>query len=254
MAKPCLTCPRLSPDKLCNWQEQPTWLWSQPSGSLSSSSCDELPTASERAALPGDLEHKGTGARDLFKELWEGYALFLKKNNVFGEFITTLDLDDCPRTRSTLLLRGMYCKTFINFHTLYCTYLFIQAHILINHWHVCWISWPSFAVNCCTRLRDEHTPCKGSPWKAQEFCWKPLQSGLTKLALVIIASFQAACWAPLLPDSPTSSWTPFPLLDFQMPPDAQILSASTATKSVNWCQLHGLLQGLWRGPAPRPYL
>lgn len=44
---------------------------------------------SERAALPGDLELKRTGARDLFKEpVGGGHGLFLKKNNPFCGFIT----------------------------------------------------------------------------------------------------------------------------------------------------------------------
>lgn len=78
------------------------------------------------------LSTREQGQEIYLRSVWEEYALFLKKNNLFGEFITTLDLDGCPRTRSTLLLRGTYCKTSINLHTLYITYLLIQAHILIN--------------------------------------------------------------------------------------------------------------------------
>lgn len=58
------------------------------------------------------------------RSLWEGHALFLKKNNLFVEFITLLDLDDCQRKRSTLLLRGICCKPFISLHVVCSTYLF----------------------------------------------------------------------------------------------------------------------------------
>lgn len=58
------------------------------------------------------------------RSLWEGHALFLKKNNLFVEFITLLDLDDCQRKRSTLLLRGIYCKPFISLPVVCSTYLF----------------------------------------------------------------------------------------------------------------------------------
>lgn len=69
--------------------------------------------ASERAALPGDLELKRTGARDLFKELVGG-ACSIFKEKPFWEFITLLELGGCQRKRSALLLRGMYCKPVIS--------------------------------------------------------------------------------------------------------------------------------------------
>lgn len=42
----------------------------------------------ERAALPGDLELKRTGPRDLIKEPVGEHGLFLKKNNPFCGFFT----------------------------------------------------------------------------------------------------------------------------------------------------------------------
>lgn len=60
--------PRLSPDATCNGQSQGAHLWPQPWGSLLSALVLKYQCCSERAALPGDLELKRTGARDLFKE------------------------------------------------------------------------------------------------------------------------------------------------------------------------------------------
>lgn len=100
-----------------------------------------LPT-SEKAALPGDLELKRIGARDLFKEVGGGAcSIFKEKESIMGIYYT-LDLGGCQRKRSTLLLRGRYCKPVVRLHVFCSNCLPSRGSSALEQPHQQWDAFP----------------------------------------------------------------------------------------------------------------
>lgn len=83
----CLKCPRLSPDTMCDGQRQQARLWSQPSDSLVSSLMWwNTNVLVKELHFPVTLSWREQGQEIYLKSLWEGHALFLKKNH-FGSLL-----------------------------------------------------------------------------------------------------------------------------------------------------------------------
>lgn len=97
---------------------------------------------SEKAALPGDLELKRIGARDLFKEVGGGAcSIFKEKESIMGIYYT-LDLGGCQRKRSTLLLRGRYCKPVARLHVFCSNCLPSRGSSALEQPHQQWDAFP----------------------------------------------------------------------------------------------------------------